>query len=122
MMKEVLSRRFKKIEKETKKMANKLKRITDKTLINGISSVIIKNWTETESYSTRHDIFDELVVQEWFLNKDIDLQQLGLYHSSSTHHRTRTHTIGGREVQFYYFDEFGLSEKMRWQKIMIKIV
>jgi len=106
-------------EKKTKELQNmgkKLKKIKDKKLIETISSIIIKTWEEIEEIPRNPDNFDVLSVlevQEWFLNKGIDISALGL---------TRSLMFDFSRKEIYdYFDEYGLSEKIRWNKLIIKI-
>jgi len=102
-------------EKELQQMGKKLKKMKDKDLIQNVSSIIIKTWKETENIPKNLDYFDVfsvLEVQEWFLNKGIDVITLGL----------TSHSFDfGRGLSYNYFDEYGMSEKIRWNKLIIKI-
>ncbi len=103
-------------EKELQQMGKRLKKIKDKEIIDTLSSIIIKAWGETEGIPNNSDNFDVLSVlevQEWFLNKGIDSSSLGL---------TRSFVFDfGRGESYNYFDEYGLSEKIRWNKLVIQV-
>ena len=103
-------------EKELQQMGKKLKKLKDKEIIDTLSSIIIKAWSETEDIPNNSDNFNVLSVlevQEWFLNKGIDSSSLGL---------TRSFAFDfGSSESYNYFDEYGLSEKIRWNKLVIQI-
>lgn len=101
-------------QKEYKQMGKKLKKIKDKELIDTIYSIVIKVWEDTEDIGSRnYDILEVLEVQDWFLSKGISISELGLIDILTFDTRTTD--------SYNYFDEYGMREKIRWNRLLIKI-
>lgn len=109
-----------KLEEETKlvrelhSMGERMKKLKDKDVIEGLYSITIKKWEEDEETPTSRlgylEIFRSLEAQDWFLKKGIDVKSLGLTESFIS------------SDKYDYFGEYGLKERMRWEKITINII
>ena len=103
------------------KMSAKVKRLKDKQIIDTLYAIIVKKWEEEKeiSYNNREgDIFGVLEVQEWFLNKGIDIKSIGLDEVAySWRHPEQLNS----EEPHSYFDIYGFKERIRWSKILLSI-
>ncbi len=108
-----------KTQMELLKMSAKAKKLNDKLLVDTIYSIIIKKWEDEETIiDERINIFEVLEVQEWFLNKEIDLKTIGL--DSANYSWRMAGTLNAEEPRSY-FDLYGLKERIRWSKIILNI-
>ncbi len=108
-------------ERELLTISKKVKKIGDKKLVDTLYSIIIKKWENEGEMSSNPegvDPFNILEVQEWFLNKGIDIKSIGLSNVSYSY------GIGGSSASdepHSYFDIYGLKERIRWSKILLNI-
>lgn len=107
-------------QQELLKMSKKTKGLNDKKLVEVLYSIITKKW-ESEEMSVNPegiDPFNILEVQEWFLNKGIDINSIGLNKISYS-----WSIVGGRnsDEPHSYFDIYGFKERIRWSKIMLNL-
>jgi len=102
-------------------MSKTVKKLNDKKLVETLYEIIIRKWEsegETNSNPERVDPFSILEVQEWFLNKNIDINLIGL---GSVSYSYRNSMNLNSEEPRSYFDLYGLKERIRWSKILLSI-
>ena len=110
-----------KLRNEILSISKKVKKLEDKKIIGAISSIIIKKWeTEDKTSLNQYNInpFSVLEVQEWFLNKGIDINAIGLEGVMYSSNRIVGYKEHGLPT---YFDTYGLKERIRWSKILLNI-
>ena len=108
-------------KKELLTMSKKVKKLNDNRIVLVLYSIIIKKWEFEEEMSANpesEDPFNVLEVQEWFLNKGIDIKAIRLGDISYSY------GLGVRsddEEPHSYFDIYGLKERIRWSKILLNV-
>ena len=108
-------------KRELRIMSQKANKLNNKELIETLYNIIIKKWEseeEMETYPERVDPFGVLEVQEWFLNKGIDIGLIGLGGIGYSYGRLVNSNSGEPNS---YFDIYGLKERIRWSKILVSI-
>lgn len=108
-------------QKDLLKMSKQVKKLNDKKLVETICAIIIKKWEDDGEMSASPeniDPFGILEVEEWFLNKSIDIRSIGLTDAGNS---WRMIGVGNPEEPKSYFDVYGMKEKIRWSKIVLNI-
>jgi 5-methylcytosine-specific restriction endonuclease McrA len=108
-------------KRELLAMSKKVNKLSDKKLVDTLYSIIIEKWESEDEMSTNPegvDPFNILEIQEWFLNKGIDIKLIGL--SGISYSYGPMGSTDSEEPRSY-FDIYGLKERIRWSKILLNL-
>ena len=102
-------------------MSKKVKKLNDNKIVSTLYSIIINKWEAEEEMSANPegvDPFNVLEVQEWFLNKGVDIKAIRLGDISYSY---GLGVSSKDEDPHSYFDIYGLKERIRWSKILLNV-
>ena len=108
-------------KKELLTLSKKVKKLNDNKIVSVLYSIIIKKWESEEVMSANPDNvdpFNVLEVQEWFLNKGVDIKAIRLGDISYSY---GLGVNSNDEEPRSYFDIYGLKERIRWSKILLNV-
>lgn len=108
-------------KKELFTMSKIVNKLNDNKIVSMLYSIIIKKWESEDVISANPesvDPFDLLEVQEWFLNKGVDIKAIKLGYISYPYNLS---VSSNNEEPQSYFDIYGLKERIRWSKILLNV-